>query len=199
MYKISVPVTNENVIRCTPQRVFDELKKFNPDRVFLSLGEYELNPEIRRKVLAELRANCEFFKSCGLEVGVWIWAFMMKNSPFTCMKSLKGTDFPQNMCPLDENFLNFAADYDAVFVHAGGSPFAYASIKDRKVNNLDGVNMWDIEEIAFYRSQDRMKKMGYEHSMVSTAPVCVFHICQSSAANFQSNGHNITSRCFSLL
>lgn len=111
MYKISVPVTNENVIRCTPQRVFDELKKFNPDRVFLSLGEYELNPEIRRKVLAELRANCEFFKSCGLEVGVWIWAFMMKNSPFTCMKSLKGTDFPQNMCPLDENFLNFAADY----------------------------------------------------------------------------------------
>lgn len=111
MYKISVPVTNENVIRCTPQRVFDELKKFNPDRVFLSLGEYELNPEIRRKVLAELRANCEFFKSSGLEVGVWIWAFMMKNSPFTCMKSLKGTDFPQNMCPLDENFLNFAADY----------------------------------------------------------------------------------------
>lgn len=65
-------------------------------------------------------------------------------------------------------YLNFAADYDALFVHAGGSPFAYASIKDRKVNNLDGVNMWDIEEIAFYRSQDRMKKMGYEHSLVST-------------------------------
>lgn len=64
-------------------------------------------------------------------------------------------------------YLNFAADYDALFVHAGGSPFAYASIKDRKVNNLDGVNMWDIEQITFYRSKDRMKTMGYEHSMVS--------------------------------
>ena len=64
-------------------------------------------------------------------------------------------------------YLNFAADYDALFVHAGGSPFAYASIKDRKVNNLDGVNMWDIEEITFYRSKDRIQTMGYEHSMVS--------------------------------
>ena len=64
-------------------------------------------------------------------------------------------------------YLNFAADYDALFVHAGGSPFAYSSIKDRKVNNLDGVNMWDVEEITFYRSKDRMNTMGYEHSMVS--------------------------------
>ena len=64
-------------------------------------------------------------------------------------------------------YLNFAADYDALFVHAGGSPFAYDSIKERKVNNLDGVNMWDIEEITFYRNAERMKTMGYEHSMVS--------------------------------
>jgi hypothetical protein len=36
---------------------------------------------------------------------------MMKDSAFTCMKSLKGTDFPQNMCPLNEAFLDFAASY----------------------------------------------------------------------------------------
>ncbi len=111
MYKIAVPVTNENVTRCTPEKVYSEIKKFNPDRVFLSVGEYEIDPVKREKALSELRVNCEFFKSRGYEVGVWIWAFMLKDSPFTCMKSLKGTDFPQNMCPADENFLEFAADY----------------------------------------------------------------------------------------
>ena len=111
MYKLAVPVTNENVTRCTPGRVYEEIKKFSPDRIFISVGEYETDPVKREKALTELRVNCEFFKSRGFEVGVWIWAFMMKDSPFTCMKSLKGTDFPQNMCPWDENFLEFAASY----------------------------------------------------------------------------------------
>ena len=65
-------------------------------------------------------------------------------------------------------YLNFAADYDAVFVHGGGSPFAYESIKDRKIQNLDGVNMWDVEDTYFYRSKERMKKMSYEHCLMTT-------------------------------
>lgn len=111
MYKVAVPVTNENVTRCGPEKVLEEIKKFSPHRIFLSLGEYDLDPEKREKALSELRTNCEFFKSRGYEVGAWIWAFMLKDSPFTCMKSLKGTDFPQNMCPTDEDFLDFAASY----------------------------------------------------------------------------------------
>ena len=65
-------------------------------------------------------------------------------------------------------YLNFAADYDALFIHAGGSPFAYDSIKARKVQNLDGVNMWDIPSKTFYRSAERMKTMSPEHCLVST-------------------------------
>jgi len=63
-------------------------------------------------------------------------------------------------------YLDFAADYDAIYVHAGGSPFAYQAIKDYAVNNLDGVNMYLPS--TFYRNQDRIVKMGYEHSMMTT-------------------------------
>ena len=65
-------------------------------------------------------------------------------------------------------YLNFAADYDALFVHAGGSPFAYDSIKERKIQNLDGVNMWDVADTYFYRSPERLKKLSYEHCLVSS-------------------------------
>lgn len=111
MYKVYVPVTNENVIRCTPEKVYEQIKKFEPDRVFLALDRYELDKKKRQEVLTSLEYNCRFFKSKGYEVGAWIWAFMLSDSPYTCMKSLKGQDYPENMCPLDEDFLEFAADY----------------------------------------------------------------------------------------
>ena len=65
-------------------------------------------------------------------------------------------------------YLNFAADFDALYIHAGGSPFAYDSIKARKIQNLDGVNMWNIPAKTFYRSPERMKTMSLEHCLVST-------------------------------
>lgn len=63
-------------------------------------------------------------------------------------------------------YLDFAADYDAILVHAGGSPYAYESIRDRQVNNLDGVNMYLPG--MFYRSQERIVSMGLEHSLMTT-------------------------------
>jgi len=63
-------------------------------------------------------------------------------------------------------YLDFAADWDAIYVHAGGSPYAYSAIKERKVNNLDGVNMYLPD--TFYRNQERIIKMGLEHSLMTT-------------------------------
>ncbi len=111
MYKISVPVMNENVTRYTPERTYRQLKAFEPDRIFLALDRYTLDTEKRQEALRTLEANCRFFKSKGYEVGAWICAFMLSDSPFTCMKSLKGQDFSENMCPADEDFLSFAASY----------------------------------------------------------------------------------------
>ncbi|MBE6717220.1 MAG: hypothetical protein E7573_09905 [Ruminococcaceae bacterium] len=111
MYKISVPVMDENVTRCTPVKVYEEIRKFEPDRIFLALDRYENDIYKREIVLKSLSENCKFFKSKGYEVGAWIWAFMMNDSPFTCMTSLKGQKFSENMCPADDDFIDFAASY----------------------------------------------------------------------------------------
>lgn len=63
-------------------------------------------------------------------------------------------------------YLDFAADYDALYVHAGGSEFAYESIFELKVQNLDGVNMYLPS--TFARDPDRIKNMGLEHSLMTT-------------------------------
>lgn len=59
-------------------------------------------------------------------------------------------------------FLDFALDNDAMFVHHGGSPAGYDSIKSLKINNLDGMA---LEGSAFWRDPERRKQSGmYEHS-----------------------------------
>ena len=64
-----------------------------------------------------------------------------------------------------EYFLDFAANHDAIFVHAGGSEEAYRQIKVSKVNNLDGVNMYVPD--MFYRDSERRKIMAYEHTLMT--------------------------------
>lgn len=62
-------------------------------------------------------------------------------------------------------FLDIAQMHDAVYVHAGGSPEAYADIKERHINNLDGVKdgtMWALG--VFWDDPIKKKERGYEHS-----------------------------------
>ncbi|MBQ7923192.1 MAG: DUF3048 domain-containing protein [Clostridia bacterium] len=64
-------------------------------------------------------------------------------------------------------FVDFLANHNALYVHAGGSPDAYSKIEWRGINNLDGVNMYLPNE-AFYRDMDRWTNMGMEHSLMTT-------------------------------
>ncbi len=58
-------------------------------------------------------------------------------------------------------FLDFALDNDAIYIHHGGSPQAYANLKDLRINNFDGMK----EERFFFRDSERLKQKGmYEHS-----------------------------------
>lgn len=66
-----------------------------------------------------------------------------------------------------EYFMDFAANHNAIFVHAGGSAEAYSQIKIRHINNLDFVNMYDLNKY-WYRDADRRQNMGYEHSLMTT-------------------------------
>lgn len=65
-----------------------------------------------------------------------------------------------------EYYLDFAANHDAIYVHAGGSDEAYRQIKSRKVANLDGVNMYLPD--TFYRDSERLKVLAYEHTLMTS-------------------------------
>lgn len=63
-------------------------------------------------------------------------------------------------------FIDFIANHDAIYIHAGGSAQAYEKIAWRKINNLDGVNMYIPN--MFYRDSWRYNNMGMEHSLMTT-------------------------------
>lgn len=63
-------------------------------------------------------------------------------------------------------FVDFLANHDAIYVHAGGSSQAYEKIIWRKINNIDGVNQYQPD--TFWRDQTRLANMGYEHSLMTS-------------------------------
>lgn len=98
-------------------------------------------------------------------------------------------------------YLDFAQNHDAIYFHAGGSPQAYAEIKSRNINNVDGVNMYTPN--TFYRDKTRIQTMGYEHSVMTTGEGIVSALQYlkyrtkisdsfSSPFHFLSEGESIT-------
>ena len=65
-------------------------------------------------------------------------------------------------------FFDFSQNLDAIYIHAGGSVYAYSELSQRDIDNLDGVLMGAISSVMFYRDEERKKTMGYEHSMMTT-------------------------------
>jgi hypothetical protein len=62
-------------------------------------------------------------------------------------------------------FADCVADYDAIYVHAGGSPQAYNIIMNRGLTNLDGANMYLPS--TYFRDPWRLNNIGYEHSLMT--------------------------------
>ena len=65
-----------------------------------------------------------------------------------------------------EYYLNFAANHNAIYMHAGGSNAAYDEIQRRRINNLDFVN-GRLPASYCYRNEERRTSMGYEHSLMT--------------------------------
>lgn len=65
------------------------------------------------------------------------------------------------------NFIDIAMSYNALFVHAGGSSYAYKMLKETKWNHIDGIG-WGLDG-KFYRDADRLNS-GYsrEHTLFTT-------------------------------
>lgn len=64
-------------------------------------------------------------------------------------------------------YLELALGHDAIYLHAGGSPDAYAKIKEWGVTALDCVN-GPYENTLFWRDDWRRKNLGYEHSVITS-------------------------------
>ncbi|MBQ7118810.1 MAG: hypothetical protein IJO09_01215 [Oscillospiraceae bacterium] len=112
MYKISVPIMNSNIARMGRENLLAEIEKLGAKRVFLGFGEYVLDSEKQKRDFDALRENCTFFKKHGLEVGVWIWSMtMLEKNSYMHMKSPEGKVSTTQLCPSDETFVEFAADY----------------------------------------------------------------------------------------
>lgn len=63
-----------------------------------------------------------------------------------------------------EYFIDFAANHDAIYIHAGGSTEAYSQLASRNIDHIDGLT-----SNAFYRDQNRRAMgMAIEHTLVST-------------------------------
>ena len=119
MYKVALPFVSELCFK-NQQEALKEAQDFNGERIMLSIGVYEQDPKNREKCLKELAENCKFFKAHGYEVGAWIWTFLFRAEfstedgrmhPFTRIKDSAGAEFNQSACPMDEDFINFAAEY----------------------------------------------------------------------------------------
>lgn len=164
MYKITVPVMNENLKRCGLERTLEELKRLDAERVLLALDTYETDPEKRKEMVEELADNCRFMKAHGYEVGTWFWTFLLKdNKEFRNMRSLSGKEIPETMCPTDDKFVAFAAEYVKELATTGvdlilfDDDFRYGILSDtpaclcdghiEAINRITGEQA-DLEEIS---------------------------------------------------
>lgn len=123
MYKLSIPIVTENTI-AKKEESYQKLLEAGANRVFLGIGIVSLDSQKNEKYLATLRDWIPYFKSKGLEVGVWVWTFwrselddeyledcMQMNS--SGKKRLSETDLNTNVknhsgfcCPASEKFVN---------------------------------------------------------------------------------------------
>ena len=159
MYKISVPIPNSFSELNSREEMLAQLKRFDTERVFLTIGTYELDRSKRVRVMQELTDNCRFFKEQGFEVGAWIWTFWLYgNRAFRSKRSINGVEIEDSMCPTDENFVRFAADYIKEIAECGvdiiqfDDDFRYGSLKGQSTTCLCDGHIAEINRITGERS-----------------------------------------------
>ncbi len=100
----------------------------------------------------------DFYYECAAEGG--ITRIMMLVSEYSSLGQVGSIRSSRDY------FVDFLANHDALYIHAGGSEMAYDEIFAREIDNLDGVNMYIPD--MFYRDTYRMNNIGLEHSLMTT-------------------------------
>ena len=67
------------------------------------------------------------------------------------------------------DFVEIAEGFDAIFVHFGGAETAYAAIRNRKVDDIDGNGQGNYKNTAQYFARDNSRRSrGKEHTAYTT-------------------------------
>lgn len=110
MYKTSVPIAILSK-KYNFERTLQNLKNAHAGRIFLTIDAIAFNDENRQTAFNKLRQEIIRFKANGIETGVWLWAFMVRDkNPFTPIMGFDKKSSALQRCPLDKNFMHFAAE-----------------------------------------------------------------------------------------
>lgn len=112
MYDISVPIKIAPSARFGYEETMRELNKLDTKRVIIALGFYEQDPVKKAASLQDLKEFCDVLHSHGYEVGAWVWTYMFQGKhPYTTMVSINGNPISSYVCPTDDKFSDFVAEY----------------------------------------------------------------------------------------
>lgn len=115
MYSVTVPMMSRTFARAGQaerQTLLQQLQQAGAQRVLLALEPYRLDAAWQEETFRLLREQTAFFRTAGLEVGVWLWTFMCDDTnPYTKMVGIDGRVSAQEVCPADPAFIAFAAQY----------------------------------------------------------------------------------------
>ncbi len=104
--------------------------------------------------------NHEAWPQCGLQDAYLVYEIITEGG-ITRMMALYKDKYPEKVGSVRSArhyFIDYAEENDAIFVHWGGSPQAYAKI-NTGINDLDGIA---LEGSVFFR--DRSLNRAYEHT-----------------------------------
>lgn len=112
MYTVTIPVMSRTLARNKEQGMLELLKKSGAGRIFLAIDSYRSCEEWQKETFEILKKQTEFFHSHGIEVGIWLWAFMFdEKNDYVKMTGFDGRTSAQEVCPSDAAFVEFAADF----------------------------------------------------------------------------------------
>ncbi len=155
MYKISVPIICQNIERQGREGILKKLKELDAERVFLAIETRTTDADRTRETMETLKRECEFFRSQGFEVGVWMWTFMVEGEhSFTPVYAVTEEDHPLSgiTCAMDPDFIEHSARYVADLAACGvdlimfDDDFRYGCIGDHKVGCLCPFHVKRINE-----------------------------------------------------
>ena len=135
MYRLSVPVMLTSP-HFEPQRILEDLEQQGAERILLALPPLSTDETVQNRIFEKLAGAISFFKENGLETGVWFWTFWVEGkNDFTPITGFGGRKSANEKCPLDPNFLDFAAS--VIRKIAAMNPDIILYDDDFRLGNLD--------------------------------------------------------------